>query len=401
MFSILRRRIMGRKRANGQGCITKNKRNGKYNCTYTVSYNPKTKKSKRRTFTVDTYDEAEVKLAQIIQEIKEGHYKIEADMKFKDWITYWLDECKINTIEKTTFENYRGVIKNHIVPYLGNYRLKEISVKELQQFYNHLYEEGRDDGSGGLNPRSVQRIHTIINSSLKHAVRCEILNKNVATYVVKRKMKKFEVDPFSIGELRRFLEVTEDEEMYPLFVTSALTGMRRGEVLALTWENIDFEGRKIHIKYSISHTKKEGERFRVIELKDTKTESSRRVIPIGEPVVKVLRECKSKQLELSMKNGREGYNPHNLVFADKSGDFINPSKYTNHFREVIKRYNFRHIRLHDLRHGYATILLQEGADHKSIKDLLGHSTIVTTLDIYAHTNINELRKATDKLNGII
>lgn len=70
-------------------------------------------------------------------------------MRFKDWMTYWLDECKVNTIEKTTLGNYRGVIRNHIVPYLGNYRLKEITVKELQQFYNYLYEEGRDDGTGG------------------------------------------------------------------------------------------------------------------------------------------------------------------------------------------------------------------------------------------------------------
>jgi len=341
---------MPKRRGNGQGCITKNKRTGRYNCTYTVSYNPKTKKSKRRTFTVDTYEEAVRRLAEVIQEIKEGKYKIEADMKFKDWMAYWLDECKVNTIEKTTLDNYRSVIRNHIVPYLGNYRLKEISVKELQQFYNYLYEEGRDDGTGGLNPRSVQRIHTIINSALKHAVRCEILNKNVATYVVKRKMKKFEIDPFSVDELRSFLDVARDEELYDLFVTSALTGLRRGEVLALTWGDIDFEGRKIHVKYSISHTKKEGEKSRVIELKDTKTESSRRVVPIGGLVLDVFRQRKKKQLEMSLEYGRESYNPNNLVFAERDGNFINPSKFTNHFREAIKKHKFRHIRLHDLRH---------------------------------------------------
>lgn len=113
--------MMPRRRGNGQGCITLNKSTGRYNCTYTVSYNPKTKKTKRRAFTVDTYEEAERRLAEVIQEIKDEKYKIEADMRFKDWMSYWLDECKVNTIEKTTLENYRSVIRNHIVPYLGNY----------------------------------------------------------------------------------------------------------------------------------------------------------------------------------------------------------------------------------------------------------------------------------------
>lgn len=102
-----------------------------------------------------------------------------------------------------------------------------------------------------------------------------------------------------------------------------------------------------------------------------------------------------------MEYGREEYNPNNLVFTEADGDFINHSKFTNHFAAAIKKYNFRHIRLHDLRHGYATILLQEGADHKSIKDLLGHSTIVTTLDIYSHTNLNMLRKATSVLDNVL
>ena len=285
---------MARKRANGQGCISYDKRYDKYRCTYTVSYNKKTKKSKRRSFLAESFEEAEEELEKVIKLIKDGEYKIEADMWLKDWMTYWLDECKVNTIEKTTLDNYRGIIRNHIVPHLGNIRLKDITVKELQQFYNHLYKDGREDGTGGLNPRTVQRIHTIINSALKHAVRCDVLTRNVATYVVKRKMKKFEIDPFSIEELKRFLEVTKEDELYPLYIVSALTGMRRGEVLALTWENVDFGNRKILVRHSISQTKQEGIRLRTIELKDTKTESSRRVIPIGNLVVEVLKKHKKK-----------------------------------------------------------------------------------------------------------
>jgi len=323
-------------------------------------------------------------------------------MKYKDWMKYWLDDCKVNTIELTTLENYRSNIKNHIIPWLGDFKLKDLSVKEIQQFYNHLYENGRDDGTGGLNPRTVQRIHTIVNSSLKHAVRCEVINKNVATYAIKRKMRKFEIDPFSVEELKEFLAVTKDEEMYPLFVTSALTGLRRGEVIALRWDDVDLKNRKITVKKSIGYRfKSEDSNKRELILKDTKTESSRRTVPINSYLAEILEAVRKKQLEKAFKLGRDSFNPNDLVFIEKNGSFINPNKYSNEFRRVIKEYGFRKIRLHDLRHAFGTILLQEGVSHKLIKDLLGHSTIVTTLDIYTHTNLNELRKASSKLTDAL
>lgn len=389
---------MPRKRANGQGSIGIDKRSGKYRVTYTVGRNKKTGKYTRRSFSALTYEEAEEKLAIVLREIREDKYKIESDMKFMDWINFWLNECKVNTIEKTTLENYKSNIKNHIIPWLGNIRLKDISVKELQQFYNYLYENGREDGTGGLNPKTVQRIHTIINSSLKHAVRCEILTKNVATFAIKRKIRRFEIEPYSVDELKKFLSVTKNEEFYPLFVTSALTGLRRGEVLALRWQDVDFVNRTIKVRNSLGQSRvSEDSKKRVIELKDTKTESSRRTIPIEDFLINVLLEHKKEQIEISLKYGRDSYNLINLVFCEKKGDFINPSKYTNEFNKVINKHNMRKIRLHDIRHGFATIMLQEGVSHNYIKDLLGHSTIVTTLDIYAHTNLANLRKASSKL----
>lgn len=393
---------MPKKRANGQGCIYLDNRTNRYRVSYTASRNRKTGKIIRKSFSADTFEEAEEKLGKVLQQIKDGTYKIEAEMFYKDWITYWLDECKVNTVERTTLENYKSNINNHIIPWLGNVKLKNLSVKEIQQFYNHLYEDGREDGKGGLNPRTVQRIHTIVNSSLKHAVRCEVINKNVATFVVKRKMRKFEIDPYSSEELKEFLTLTKDEKFYSLFVVSAMTGMRRGEVLALTWDDVDLVNRKISVRKSLGQRKvTENERKRVIELKDTKTESSRRDIPIDKFLTDTLIEHKKNQLELSLKIGRESFNPNNLIFCEDNGNFINPSKYTNVFKSTLKKYNLRKIRLHDVRHAYATILLHEGISHKSIKDLLGHSTIVTTLDIYTHSNMSELRKATDKLSSVL
>lgn len=398
MDSIEREVMMPRRRANGQGSIHLDKRSGKYRVTYTVERNKKTGKLIRKSFSALTYEEAEERLQAVLLEIKEGNYKIEADMKFKDWISYWLNDCKVNTIERTTLENYRRNIKNHIIPWLGNIKLKDISVKELQQFYNYLYEEGREDGTGGLNPRTVQRIHTIINSALKHAVRCEVITKNVAQYVIKRKMKKHQIDPYTPEELKKFINLIKDEDLYPIFMTSAFTGLRRGEVLALRWQDVDLNNRIINVKKSIGQVKvNQQEKKRIIELKDTKTESSKRCIPIDNVLVEVLTNHRKQQIEVGFKYGIESYNTNNLVFCEKDGSFINPSKYTNEFIRVIEENKLRRIRLHDLRHTYASILLNEGVGHNSIKDLLGHSTVVTTLDIYAHTNIAELRKASSKL----
>jgi len=390
---------MARTRANGTGSIHIDKRNGKYRATYVLNKNKKTGKYIRRSFLADSYEEADKKLKVIIERIKDGQYSVESEMKYKHWLNYWLDDCKVNTIEQTTLDNYKGNLNNHVIPWLGDIKLNDLSVKDIQKFYNHLYEEGREDGTGGLNPRTVQRIHTIISSSLKHAVRCEILTKNVASYAIKRKMRRFEIEPYSLDELKKFLSVTKDEEFYPLFATSALTGLRRGEVLALRWQDVDFDNLMIKVRKSLGQRKiSEDSKKRIIELKDTKTESSRRTIPIGDFLINVLSNHKKEQMEISFKYGRESYNPNDLVFCEKNGDFINPSKYTNEFSKVIKKYNLRKIRLHDIRHAFATILLHEGVSHKYIKDLLGHSTIVTTLDIYTHTSIVELRKASSKLS---
>jgi integrase len=390
---------MPRVRSNGTGSIHIDKRNGKYRATYVLSKNQKTGKYIRRSFLANSYEEADEKLKLIIEKIKDGQYSVESEMKYKHWLNYWIDDCKVNTIEQTTLDNYKGNLNNHVIPWLGDIKLKDLSVKDIQRFYNHLYEDGREDGRGGLNPRTVQRIHTIINSSLKHAVRCEVLTKNVAMYAIKRKMRKFEIEPYSLDELKEFIMVTKDEDFYPLFVTSALTGLRRGEVLALRWQDVDFDTKMIKVRKSLGQRKVSNDsRKRIIELKDTKTESSRRTIPIDDFLTNILSNHKIKQVETSFKYGRDSYNPNDLVFCEKNGSFINPSKYTNEFSKVIKKLNLRKVRLHDVRHAYATIMLQEGVGHKYIKDLLGHSTIVTTLDIYTHTNITELRKASSKLS---
>lgn len=391
--------MKNKRRGNGKGGVNYNKDRGKYIINYTLGRDPKTGSIIRKTKSYETKEEAELALQKVLYERDHGIMKNESNITFGEWIDYWLEEVRSNKLSGTTLDNYRSNIRNHIIPGIGHIKLKDLRPKHLQVFYNHLYENGRRDGNGGLSPQTVQRIHVMIGSALKHALRNELVITNVATVVERRKGKKFRTKPYTIDELFELLRVTKGDRFYPAYVISSMTGMRRGEVLALKWQDIDFEEKTIKVERSLSiyRENKDVDTLK-LELKPPKTEQSERTIPIDDFVVKTLKDHKKKQAEISMKIGRDGYNPEMLIFCDEQGEYVNPNTYSNDFRSTLKENGLRHVRLHDLRHTYATLLLKYGVGHEKIRDLLGHSTIVTTLDIYAHVDIDDLKVATSLLS---
>lgn len=376
-------------RANGTGSIYFDKRYNIYRVQYTIGRDPKTGKYLRKSFRCNSQEEAEERLSKILVKLRAGQYPFDSEIQLKDWLKIWIEEYKVNELEKTTLDNYKTNIKNHIEPHLGRRRLSEISTRDIQLFYNFLYDHGRADGEGGLDPRTVQRIHVILSSALKHAMRHDLIVKNPAQFTVRRKVKRYSINPYNLEELKDFLLKTKDDRMYAAYVLSALTGLRRSEILALKWEDIDLERKEIQISKSLSMVKEsENDTKRMYEIKDTKTESSIRIVSFDQFVKKVLeRHCRMQNEIMETE----------IVFSRPDGRYINPSSYTYEFISSIEKHGLRRIRLHDLRHTYATLLLESGVHHNFVKDMLGHSTIVTTLDIYTHVNRSELHKASSKL----
>lgn len=388
-----------RRRGNGKGGVNYNPHRDKYIINYTLGRDPKTGNLIRKTKSFEKKEEAELALQKILYERDHGIMKNESNITFGEWIEYWLENVRSNVLSGTTLDNYRSNIRNHVIPEVGHIKLKDLRPKHLQVFYNHLYENGRKDGKGGLSPKTVQRIHVMIGSALKHALRNDLVLTNVAAVVERRKGKKFKSKPYTIDELYELLRVTKDDRFYAAYVISAMTGMRRGEVLALKWDDVDFNERTVSVERSLAvYRDQKDENHLTLELKAPKTEQSERIIPIDDFVIQALKEHKKKQLEISIKVGRDRYNPLGLVFCDEQGGLVHPNTYSNDFRSTLKQNGLRHVRLHDLRHTYATLLLKLGVNHEKIRDLLGHSTITTTLDIYAHVDLDDLKEATSLLS---
>ncbi len=391
-----------KRRGNGEGGYKFHEKRNKWIINYTIGRDPKTGKQKRKTASFDTEEEAIKGLRKALYERDFGLIKTTSNLTFGEWITHYIENVKANTAEITTVDNYRSNVNNHVIPALGRIKLSDLTYEHLEMFYGDLYDHGHLKEDRGLSPSTVQRIHVIISMALSHAVKTRKISVNVAREVERRKCEKFETFPYSADELYKMLQVTKDDRFYAAYVVSAMTGLRRGEVLGLRWSDIDLDAKYLKVRKSVAHIKEnKNDKKRKLVLKNTKTAKSKRTVPIDDFVVAVLKEHRTKQKANGLSIGCVNYNSENMVFCDQDGNYVNPNTYSGDFRATLKAHGLRHVRLHDLRHTYATLLLKLGVGHEKIRDLLGHSTVVTTLDIYAHVDMDDLREAVSLLSQVM
>lgn len=302
----------------------------------------------------------------------------------------------------TTWLSYESMIRKHIIPSIGGIRLNQLQASSLQKLYNDKIKSGRADGKeGGLSPRTVRYIHQVINGALQQAVKEKIIPVNVAESVRLPKDPKKEMRVLSIKDVSVFLETAKNSRLYrryyPAYVTEFYTGLRRGELLGLRWCDVDLKKGRIQVCQQLV---KEGSKHSIRELK---TESSQnRIINIPSEVIDVLKIHRKEQEEHLRVLGyndlqiREHFK-NGLVFINELGGYIQPRNFTRNFKGVLRAAKLGNVRFHDLRHTFALISLQAGADLKTLQSDLGHSSIQTTLDQYGHVNEDMKREAADKL----
>ncbi len=376
---------MARKRGNGEGCISKRK-DGTWCAVITVGRKPDGK-LKQKFFYGKTRQEVAEKLNKALNELRQGTFVEATAVTVESWLKTWLEEYKRPKLRLTTFESYRIMAECHIVPAIGHIKLKDLRPEHLQHLYNEKLK-------AGLSPRTVRYIHLVVHSALKQALKNQLVYRNVAEATELPADKKKEARALTLEEMDRFLNALEGDRLKAAFVTLLGTGLRRGELLALKWDNVNLKEGTIAVKENLVWIAKKGFVFQ-----PPKTEKSKRVVPLPDDVLAELKRHKVRQAEEKLKIGA-AYQDNGLVFCTEIGTPIIPRNFERKYKALLKKAGLTGVKLHSLRHTYATRLLELGENLKVVQELLGHSRISVTADIYSHVSPELKRCAAAKLNGL-
>lgn len=373
------------KRSNGEGTIYKRKDGRWCAAYYDEKYN-------RHYVYGKTQAEVKQKLKKKRDEKPD---EVQQSITFQEWIEEFLVSYKRNEIKITTYEGYMRIYRKHIKDsQLGKTALNQVTTEILQRYYN-------DKLNDGYNSKTVHSIGIVAGAALNHAVKLKMLSENPNRYTSIPKKKKYEASVLSTEEVRRIVNEAKDEEVYPIIVTTVYTGMRKGEAMALKWENVDFQKRRIYIKNSLckidgDQTDEKGHRHARYEILEPKTKESIRMVPMMDEVYEALMLQKERQ-EMDKKRYREIYLDQGLVFTDSCGNFLPQRQFMDQYHAFLRKYEITDIRFHDLRHTFATLLIEADVSMKVVQELLGHSTITTSMDIYTHVSDEKKEQALDRL----
>lgn len=378
----------------------------------TLKYNKKTKKYEvrydagfksdgRRNQKFKSFDkkcDAEEFLAEKVLEVKRGIYIEPQRTLISNYLTDWLAEQK-NRLSPTTFSGYEVNIRCHINPIIGGVRLQEVKPRHIRKLHKELQKDRTlvIIGEGGkkekrafkaLSATSVLYVHRVLSKALEDAVNDELIMKNPAKLVKPPAPEKYNASFLTAAQIRDMLHKFREsnDELYIPVMLAVMLGLRRGEVLGLQWQDIDFINNIIRVRRN--YTMANGE---PILREKTKTDSSRRDISV------------TTRLMSELKEYRKNRKIHNFDFVCTwaDGQPFNPSHISRSFGQRLEKYGLPKVRFHDLRHSNASLMIGQGAPMKGISDRLGHSTIVVSQDLYGHIEDSIQRQIAESIDRAI
>lgn len=325
-------------------------------------------KRKQKWFSgYDRKKDAEKDLPRILNEINQGTFIEPSNETFKTYLEKWIRNKKTQ-IKPTTLDNYTRMLQNHIIPALGHIKLEKLNRLHLKEFYSMLEEEKE------LAPSSIKKIHAIVRSALSDAVEDGLIMKNVASGIKTPRIGPSKIKVWDEKQLMTFLNSIKEDPLYIAFHLPAMTGMRRGEVLGLRWQDIDFDQKILRVMQTITT---EG-------FSDAKTQTSdKRTIDLDDVTIMELKKRKKIVAQDKLKAG-PAYEDNDLVVCTPLGKPIYPRNYNRKWYNFLEKVDVPKIRVHDLRHTHATLMLLQGIPVKVVSERLGHASIEITLNIYGH-----------------
>lgn len=353
------------------------KRGSKWAFVVDIGKDPVTGKRKQKWFSgYRTKREAEKAMAEKIAEISRGDYVEPKRIPLRDFLNDWLEINAKHRVGVTTYDSYAFLARRYIIPQIGHIPLDKLSPFQLQKLYTDLLDMDKERGEGKISPSTVRRVHNVLLSAFDWAIKMQMIPKNPAKNVQPPKQREEGMIVWTREEAGTFLKTCKGHRLYPLFYLALSTGMRKGELLGLKWEDIEWDYEVIRVRRTLGRT---SEGFIVRE--QPKTAAGRRSVYISSGTVKVLQKHRKRQREELLKIGMT--NPE-YVFLTSTGKHYDASYIHRTFNALIKKAEVPKIRFHDLRHSHATFLLQEGVHPKIVSERLGHQNIAITLDIYSH-----------------
>lgn len=378
------------RRASGEGNI-RQRADGNWEARYTLGTNPGTGKPIRKSIYGKTQAEVLKKLREVQSSIDKGTYSEPTKMTVSNWMGIWLKEY-LRNVKDATMRSYSDIVKNHINPELGAILLSKLNSPTIQKFYNNLQNGCKNKLP--LSPKTIKNIHGILHSALKQAVSIGYIRFNPSEACVLPRIEKKDISFISDDKLKDFLVTIKGNKFEVLFFVDIFTGMRKGEILGITWKDIDFEKGTIYVNKQLQREKKIGGEYKLVSLKNDK---ARKITP-AHTVMERLKSHRIEQIKNKLRCGSLWCNEWDLVFTNEIGQHLNHYTVWKHFKKAISNIGLEEVRFHDLRHSYAVTALQCGNDIKTVQENLGHYSSSFTLDIYGHvsdTMRNESAKQID------
>ncbi len=335
---------------------------------------------KKRYISTGTEDKkvAERKMVEYEHQINVGSYVTPDKMNLKDLLELWMKEYVEVNCEKTTWAGYETVLRNHMIPFLGHIPIQKLTAMDIQRYYNHLLKEGRFDGKGGLSPNTVRKHHANLHHVLDYALKMGLLSQNVTKRVTPPKIKKFKAGCYTESQVKKLFDTAKGFRIEVAIHLAASLGLRRSEICGLRWKDIDFKKGTITVaQVNVQFNGK------INFIKDPKSEAGFRKQTASLSLLALLKQVRIKQKEDKLRLGQY-YVESDRVLRNEDGSIIKPARLSHIFESFISKNKLPKIRLHDLRHTYATILLKHGVAYKAVQERMGHSDIGILFNTYGH-----------------
>lgn len=386
-----------RRRGKGEGTIYQREDTKDWVAQYKVN-------GKRKTITGKTRTAVAKKLAKILNEIEEKTYNEPSSETVETFFNNWL-ELKKPHIEEMTYINYKGYMTRHIIPKLGHIKLKDLTTDDVQIFVNDLIETKSKNGKENLEPGTIRLIYIVLSMGLKKAYKTkkipfqiadpdliELPRKKTKTMETLSKkelmqlLKHFDICSNPDGKLlehQRYI----DRVLFASLLLESVSGLRKGELMGLKWDDFDFEKGTININQQWSYTRK---------FKGLKTDSSYRTITLNSETLDFFKWFKAQQNEIQLLLG-ESFANNGLVFCYQDGRPVPYTTFTGWWISILKKAKIKHVRFHDMRHTFVTLGLEDGVDFKVLQSMTGHKSIKTFFDVYGHVTEIMQNTAAEKI----